>query len=417
MSDSHTMNYVIIIIILVLISGFFSSTETAFSSVNKIRLRNYLKNGNKKAKKALNIIENYDNALSAILIGNNIVNIASASISTVLFTKFFGDAGIAISTIIITILVLIFGEIIPKSIAKEHPESFTLATSSILSVIMVVLYPFIKVFVGLKNIFVKIFINKSDSQPSVTEQELKFIIQEIKEEGVLEEQEGELVQSALDFDEITVGEIFTPRVDIIAIDYDLSTENILSLFIKEKYSRIPVYKNTIDNIIGVLHERDFFTKYIKEKTVDIKSILQKTIYLPQQKKISEALKELQKQKLHMAVISDHYGGTLGIVTLEDILEELVGEIWDEADEVELDIIEISEKIFQVNGDMNIYDMIEKLCENISDFFTTSNTVSGWVLEKFEKIPNQGDFFEFKNIKVTVKTVEEQRVIDLIIEII
>ncbi len=227
MSDSHTMNYVIIIIILVLISGFFSSTETAFSSVNKIRLRNYLKNGNKKAKKALNIIENYDNALSAILIGNNIVNIASASISTVLFTQFFGDAGIAISTIVITILVLIFGEIIPKSIAKEHPESFTLATSSILSVIMIILYPFIKVFVGLKNIFVKIFINKSDSQPSVTEQELKFIIQEIKEEGVLEEQEGELVQSALDFDEITVGEIFTPRVDIIAIDYDLSTENIL----------------------------------------------------------------------------------------------------------------------------------------------------------------------------------------------
>ena len=416
MSDSHTINYIIIIIVLILISGFFSSTETAFSSVNKIRLRNYLKNGNKKAKKALNIIENYDNALSAILIGNNIVNIASASISTVLFTHFFGDAGIAISTLIITILVLIFGEIIPKSIAKEHPESFTLATSSILSVIMVVLYPFIKIFVGLKNIFVKIFINKSDIQPSVTEQELKFIIQEIKEEGVLEEQEGELVQSALDFDEITVGEIFTPRVDIIAIDHDLSTENILSLFIEEKYSRIPVYKNTIDNIIGVLHERDFFTKYIKEKTVDIKSILQKTIYLPQQKKISEALKELQKQKLHMAVISDHYGGTLGIVTLEDILEELVGEIWDEADEVELDIVEISEKIFQVNGDMNIYDMIETLCKDISDFFTASNTVSGWVLEKFEKIPNEGDFFEFKNIKVTVKTVEEQRIIDLIIEV-
>ena len=281
---------------------------------------------------------------------------------------------------------------------------------------MFVLYPFIKIFVGLKNIFVKIFINKSDIQPSVTEQELKFIIQEIKEEGVLEEQEGELVQSALDFDEITVGEIFTPRVDIIAIDHDLSTENILSLFIEEKYSRIPVYKNTIDNIIGVLHERDFFTKYIKEKTVDIKSILQKTIYLPQQKKISEALKELQKQKLHMAVISDHYGGTLGIVTLEDILEELVGEIWDEADEVELDIVEISEKIFQVNGDMNIYDMIETLCKDISDFFTASNTVSGWVLEKFEKIPNEGDFFEFKNIKVTVKTVEEQRIIDLIIEV-
>lgn len=418
MSDSSTAQY-IIILILVLLSGFFSATETAFSSVNKIRIRNYVNSGDKRAIKVLKIIENYDKALSAILIGNNIVNIASASLGTIIFTNMFGANGVGIATIVMTILVLIFGEILPKTFVKENAEKFSLFVVNILSFTMFILSPIVYIFVCLKNIIYKLFIKEKKSKPSVTEQELKYIIEEIQDEGVLEKQEGELVQSALDFDEITANEILTPRVDIIAIDINDSIEKIKDIFITQKYSRIPVFEKSIDNIIGILHEKEFFKFYIENKenkNVNLSNLIQKTIYIPPKKKISELLRELQKEKLHLAVVSDEYGGTQGIITLEDILEELVGEIWDEADEVEQSIIKISDSSYKVSADMNIYDMFEKLDITYNDFESTSNTVSGWILETFEKIPQEGEFFEYKNIKVTIKTLEEQRIIDVIIDI-
>ncbi len=418
MADSSTAQY-IIIIILVLLSGFFSATETAFSSVNKIRIRNYVNSGDKRAIKVLKIIENYDKALSAILIGNNIVNIASASLGTIIFTNMFGANGVGIATIVMTIIVLIFGEILPKTFAKENAEKFSLFVVNILSFTMFILSPVVYIFVSLKNIIYKLFIKEKKSKPSVTEQELKYIIEEIQDEGVLEKQEGELVQSALDFDEITANEILTPRVDIIAIDINDNIEKIKDIFITQKYSRIPVFEKSIDNIIGILHEKEFFKFYIENKenkNQNLSNLIQKTIYIPPKKKISELLKELQKEKLHLAVVSDEYGGTQGIITLEDILEELVGEIWDEADEIEQSIIKISDSSYKVSADMNIYDMFEKLDIISNDFESTSNTVSGWILETFEKIPKEGEFFEYKNIKVTIKTLEEQRIIDVIIDI-
>lgn len=414
MGDISSWQYMTIII-LVIFSGFFSAAETAFSSVNKIRIRNYVNAGDKRAVKVLKIIDDYDKSLSTILIGNNIVNIASASIGTIIFTKMFGESGVGIATFVMTIILLIFGEIIPKTFAKENSEKFSLLIASILSLMITLLSPISIMFVGLKNVISKNSSKNKVNQPSVTEQELKYIIEEIQVEGVLEKQEGKLVQSALDFDEITVSQVLTPRVDIVAIDVNSAIEEIKDIFITERYSRIPVFEKNIDNIVGVLHEKDFFKSYIENDKIILSKLIQKTIYIPPKKKISEVLKELQKQKLHMAVVSDEYGGTKGIVTLEDILEELVGEIWDEADEVEQTVTKISNSSYIVNGDINIFEMFEKLDLRYNDFESGSNTVSGWVLETFEKIPDQGESFEYKNIKITVRTIYEQRIIDVIIE--
>lgn len=414
MGDISSWQYMTIII-LVIFSGFFSAAETAFSSVNKIRIRNYVNAGDKRAVKVLKIIDDYDKSLSTILIGNNIVNIASASIGTIIFTKMFGESGVGIATFVMTIILLIFGEIIPKTFAKENSEKFSLLIASILSLMITLLSPISIMFVALKNVISKNSSKNKVNQPSVTEQELKYIIEEIQVEGVLEKQEGKLVQSALDFDEITVSQVLTPRVDIVAIDVNSAIEEIKDIFITERYSRIPVFEKNIDNIVGVLHEKDFFKSYIENDKIILSKLIQKTIYIPPKKKISEVLKELQKQKLHMAVVSDEYGGTKGIVTLEDILEELVGEIWDEADEVEQTVTKISNSSYIVNGDINIFEMFEKLDLRYNDFESGSNTVSGWVLETFEKIPDQGESFEYKNIKITVRTIYEQRIIDVIIE--
>lgn len=414
MDDASTLQY-ILIIVMILLSGFFSAAETAFSSVNRIRIRNYVQSGDKRAVNALKVIENYDKALSAILIGNNIVNIASASVGTILFTEMFGQNGVAISTLIMTIIVLIFGEILPKTFAKENAEKLALSISTVLLTFMKVISPIVSIFVAIKNLVSKLYKKEKNSQPSVTEEELKYIIEEIQDEGVLEHQESKLVQSALDFDEITLDEILTPRVDIIAIDINDEINKIKEIFFNERYSRLPVYEKNIDNIIGTLHEKDFLKAVIERNHENIKNLVQNTIYLPSKKKISEALKEMQKNKMHMAVVSDEYGGTQGIITIEDILEELVGEIWDEADEIEQSLEKITENKYHVMGDMNIYDMFENMDINHTDFESDSNTVSGWVLEKFEKIPDEGEFFTYKNITLTVKTIEDQRIIDVIVE--
>lgn len=402
----------ILIAILVMLSAFFSGTETAFSSLNKVRLTNLANAGDKRAARAVKISENFDRALSAILIGNNIVNIASASIGTILFTQMLGPAGAGVSTLVMTLIVLTFGEILPKSIAKENAEKMALAVSGILHALMVVLTPLIMLFVGLKKLVSKLY-HSDQKEPSVTEQELKFIIDEIQQEGVLEEQESELVQSALDFDDITVGEILTPRVDVISISVEDDVEKVKSLFVSEPYSRLVVYEESVDDIVGILHEKDFFKSYVKHpESLDIRSLMQPTIFVPPTKKISTLLKELQKLKSHIAVVTDQYGGTLGIVTLEDILEELVGEIWDENDEVVHDIVPMGENTFQVNPDMNISDLFEELM--LPEPECSSSSVGGWVLDTLEKIPKQGDSFEYETLRVTVSTVEEQRITQLIV---
>jgi len=414
MDDTVSFILVIFLIILVALSAFFSSSETAFSSVNKIRLKQYASDGNKKATRTLVLYDSYDEVLSTILIGNNVVNITSASVGTLLFTGWFGTQGVAISTIVMTLLVLIFGEILPKSLAKVYAEKVAMDFSSTIHVLMFILKPFTKFFYLLKIMLVK---NATSTEPSVTEKELKHIINEIENEGVLEEQEGKLVRSALDFDDILSEEILTPRVDVIGVDINDTIENLKDLFFKTKYSRIPVFKETIDNITGVITQQRFFTYIIQNKEFEIKDLVQPIIHIPPTRLISELMIELQSKKLHMSVITDEYGGTLGIITLEDILEELVGDIWDEHESVKVGIEPLGDKKMLINGDVNLYDLFDEINFDYTNFTTSINTVNGWVMDMLDKMPQIGDSFIFDNMHCVVEYVDEKRVCRILLEIL
>lgn len=397
---------IIAIAALLVVSGFFSACEMAFSSVNKIRLKNYANQGNKKARLALSIASKFDNALTAILIGNNVVNIASASIGTMLFTDLFGDKGVGIATIIMTIAVLIFGEILPKSVAKEHAEAVSLAVAGLLNICIIILTPFTWVFSHIRKLVGKVF-KSSAASPSVTEDELKFIIEESEEQGVLEEQESDLVRSALEFDEIRIGEILRPRVNVVGVDVCQSTAEIQEIFLEEMYSRMPVFDKSIDNIVGIINQKDFF-RMIVQGGASIKEIITDIIYISDLRPISEVLQEMQRRKIHMAVVLDQYGGTQGIVTLEDIIEELVGEIYDENDEVITMLYKISDNLYEISGELSINDMLEQLELPLESISSEVNSVGGWVMELLGRIPSIGDTITTGIFTLTVIKTDGQK---------
>ena len=408
-----------LIVILIAMSAFFSATETAYSSVNKIRLKSMAENGSKSAERALRILKKYDKALTTILIGNNIVNIATSSIATLLTIDIMSKAlspemgelyGSVVSTIVTTVVVLIFGEVLPKSIAKDYAEGFCVAVAPVLGFLMAIFTPFSALFILLKKGISKIF-HKKDSV-SFTEEELIAIIDEIEDEGVLEQQEGTLVRSALEFDEITVDEIITPRVRICAVEVNDSVDEVREKFLSEEYSRMPVYEKTLDNIIGIITEKDFFREYEKMgKEFTVRALLQEVNYFPQMLKISEVLRTMQKKKNHMSVVLDQHGGTLGIVTMEDILEELVGEIWDESDEVKSPVTAISENEFEVYGDVSLNSLRRYLSARDIELEIKgeAHTVAGWVLELFGTIPQNGDKIETDEFTITVLEAANLRV--------
>lgn len=400
------------IILLIIMSAFFSATETAFSSVNKIRLKHEASNGNKKAARALKIAENFDKTLTTILVGNNIVNILSTSLGTVICTELFGAKGVGIATAAMTVLILIFGEIMPKSLAKENAEKFALSFGGLLNVFIVVLTPVTFIFRGLKNLVSKLFKSGSDA-PSVTEDELKYIIDEIEEEGVLEEQESDLVRSALEFDDKNVSEVLIPRVRITAVEKNDSLEHIRELFFTEQYSRMPVYEKNIDNIIGFIHERDFFKLTVSDEHADgIESIIHEVIYITEFQTVSEVLARMQKEKIHMAIIKDQYGGTYGMVTMEDLIEELLGEIYDETDEEDHSFIKISDNEYDAAADFNLREFEEKLGLPEDTIKSESYTLGGWALELFGRIPQAGDEVKDGIFTLKVLEAEENRIIRL-----
>lgn len=405
--------YIAIIVILVALSAVFSSTETAFASVNKIRIKSYADNKSKKAKKAkkaLYIIDNFDKALTAILIGNNIVNILSASLATVMFTKYFGAGSVGIATLVMTVVVLLFGEIIPKSLASENAEKMSLFMAPILNAIMTFLKPIIFLISKLKNGVTHLFGSKKE-EPFVTEEELKYIIDEIEDEGVLEEQESDLVRSALEFDEITINEILIPRVNVTAIDIESSLECIKDEFLNAQYSRFPIYKDSLDNIIGILHQSDFFKIYFNKgsnNADDIKPILKKPLYIPEYQKISVTLNLMQKQKVHMAVVIDEYGGTKGIVTLEDIIEELVGEIYDESDEEDTSFIRLSSNSYEVSADLSINDFLDRLELPEDTIDSDCTSVGGWFMDALDRVPEYGNTIQIGNFTLKAIEVNDQR---------
>ena len=409
--DSSIIPNIVIIIMLLVLSALFSSCETAFSSVNKIRLKNYAAKGDKRAEKALKIANKFEDALTAILIGNNIVNILSTSISTVLFTQILGPGGVGAATVVMTVLVLVFGEITPKSFAKNHAEQCALMFAEPLSAFMIVLKPVVMVF----KVIQKLFKPKTE-QPSVTEDELKYIIDEIEEQGVLEEQESDLVRSALEFDEITVDEILIPRVNVIAIEKNTPFNEIKEKFLTDMYSRLPVYEKNIDNIIGVITNKSFF-RLMNENKENISDIMQEIIHISDLKLISEALKEMQKSKMHMAVVMDQYGGTKGIITLEDIIEELVGEIYDENDEIIAHFVKTGDNEYEVSGELSISDMLENLDMPEDKIECSGNSVGGWIMELLGHVAVENETVQSDIFKMTVLSMEDQKILKIRLEIV
>lgn len=395
----------VVILVLIAFSAFFSAIETAFSFVNKVRVQRYKDDGNKKAAAALYIIEHFDNALTTILICNNVVNLSCSSIATVLCMNLFGDAGSAIATGATTFLVLTFGEIVPKCLAKEHCDAFSLKTAGLLRGLMAILTPLVWIFTRFKMIALKIAGSSGDA-PSVTENELKYIVESIEEEGVLEESESEMVRSALDFDETTAEEILTPRVDITFISIDDSPEKIKDIIIENRYSRIPVYEGTVDHVVGILHTRDYLERLADGKAPDVKELMQPPYFVFKTQQLSKILSAFKRTKIHLAVVTDEYGGTLGIVTMEDILEELVGEIWDEHDEIVENVRKLGENNYDINCAMDLDEFFDMF--DITDE-TDSSTLNGWVMEHLGRIPDIGDKFSAHGLEITIKAADGRRV--------
>lgn len=407
--DNNTI--IIILIFLIASYSFFSASETAFSSLNKIKLKALANAGNKKAEKTYNLAEKFSKLLTTILVGNTIVNVVAASLATVLFTRYFGANGVAISSVIMTLLIMVIGEIIPKNIAKNIPEKIAMSVTPLLSFIMWLLSPITYIFNFVEKQFAKLYENESDT---FSNDELITMVEEANEEGEMEDHEAEIITNALEFNDLDVGEILTPRIDVLAIDIDEhSLKDIEKMYRDSGFSRLPVYKDNLDNIIGVLHEKDFYYHLLYKKNPKVKDILQNVMYTSAQVKISSLLKQLQSSKSHMAIVVDEYGGTEGIITMEDILEELVGEIYDEHDEVVEYYKKIDDNTYLVKADVNIDDMFEHFgIDNQEDY--EYNTATGWVIDMLDKIPDIGDSFDYKNMHVEVtdadnKTVNEIKI--------
>lgn len=402
-----------VIVTLVILSAYFSATETSYSSINKIRIKTMVSDGNKKAKKVLDYTEQYDKLLSTILIGNNIVNILMASVGTILFTNLLGGKGVTVSTVVITVVVLVFGEITPKSVAKEFPESFAIKTVGILKVFIIILKPFNFIFGQWKKLLEKVF--KFEKRESMTEAELMTIVDEAQNEGSIEEQDGELIRSVMEFNDAEISHILTPRVDVIGIEENDSIDELEEIFKKYEFSRIPVYRETIDTIVGVVHEKDFYAKK-SNKYLKISDLMNDIPVFTENMKVYTAMRALQKNKSHMAVVVDEFGGTVGVVTMEDILEELVGEIWDEDDEIVETCVKEPDGSYSFDASVDVEDAFEFMHYEDPDEFDFEHKLLGeWAYEQFDLIPQEGESFTYNGLKVTVTQIKNRRIMKLRIE--
>ena len=407
--DDGSITLLVALVILIAFSAFFSASETAFSSLNQIRLKSRAEEGDASAARVLAMAEKYDKLLSSILIGNNIVNIAAASIGTVLFTKWLGEErGATASTIVLTIVVLIFGEVTPKTLAKEMPETIATAVSPVLSLLLTLFTPLTWLFSQWKKLLGR-FVHSSESD-AITEGELITMVSEAENDGELTDRESQLIRSAIEFDDVEVEEILTPRVDVVAVEDDISLEELAQTFAESGYSRLPVYHDTVDNIIGVVHEKDFYIARLK-KSVTMEDLIAPTLYTTGSTQISQLLRTLREQHHHMAVVVDEYGGTEGIITLEDILEELVGEIWDEHDEATEDFRQQSDGSWLVSGSASVDDLYETL-DLPEDEDIDSNTVNGLVQEKTHHLPKVGDHFQLNDYEGVVTRTARRRVTEV-----
>ena len=400
---SDMITQFLVMAVLVLMSAYFSATETAFSSLNKTKIKALAEKGDKRALLVNKLSDNYDRLLSTILIGNNIVNIATTAIATVIFIKIYKDIGATVSTVFTTVIILVFGEITPKSVAKDCPEKFAMFSAPALNLLIYILMPLNFIFSLWKKLISKVFGLEADTKMS--HDELLMLVDEVQQDGSVDEDEGELLKNAIEFTEREAEDILTHRVDLEAVSIDCTKEEIAKAFNESKFSRILVYDGDIDHIVGVIHIKDFYTEYgITQKS--IKKIITPAIFVMKNEKVNDILRQLQKEKSHIAVVVDEYGGTYGIVTMEDILEELVGEIWDEHDEENVVIKKIGSGTYSVDGYMDMTDF----CEYFDiDAETDAVSVGGWVMEQIGQIPESGESFDYENLSITVDKIENHRV--------
>ena len=401
-----TTTYIIIMAVCLLLSAYFSATETAFSSANVTRLKMLAEKGNSRAALACRLLERYDKLLSTILIGNNIVNIAMASLATALFVKSFGDAGATLSTIVVTVVVLIFGEISPKSIAKDCAENWAMTAAPFLRCLIWLLMPLNALFSLWKKLLARMF--HLDGDNKMSPEELLMLVNEVQQEGSIDKDEGDLLKNAIGFSEQEAQDILIHRVDLAALPVDATKEEVADLFTQTKYSRLLIYREDIDHIIGTIHQKDFYVGCgVTDKPLE--EILSPVMFVLENEPISLLLKKLQLAKTQMAVVVDEYGGTCGIVTMEDILEELVGDIWDESDEIVTEITQIGKHKYRVSGDMNIDDFFSEIDYKPQNFDCEYSTVGGWAVEKLEADPHVGDTFTEGRIHAKVTEMDDLRV--------
>ena len=406
---------IIIMVALVLMSAYFSATETAFSSANKTKLKTLAEKNNKAAKRVLRLLDNYDRLLSTILVGNNIVNIALSAIATVFFLNVVmadkPDLAPTVATIVTTVVVLIFGEITPKSLAKDFPEKYAMFAASFIQLLIYILLPINVLFSLWKKLISKLFKKKED-EDKMSQEELLMLVEEVEQEGSIDENEGDLLRNAIEFRERRASDILTHRMDLEAVPMDATKDEIAEKFSNSQFSRLLVYRDSIDTIIGAIHQKDFFGKDgVTEKTLD--ELMSSVVYVQHSERINDLLMQMQKHKTHIAVILDEYGGTLGIVTMEDILEELVGEIWDEHDEVEEDFEELGEDRYLVDCSVNLEEFAEKFDMDIE---SESGTLSGFVMEKFGGVPEEGEVYSDENMTIIVQEKDVQRITKVEVEI-
>ena len=397
----------VIVIILLSASAFFSSAETALMTSNKLRMRNLAENGNKRAAKVLKVTENTDKMLSAILIGNNIVNLTASSISTTLTLKIFGSKLVGIATGILTFLILVFGEITPKNVASKNAEKMALIYIGVISFLVTLLTPVIFIVNTVAKFVISIFNKNGDDNNAVTEEELRAMVEYSHEEGVIKNEEKKMIVNVVDFGDTVAGDIMVPRVDMVMVDEKSSYEEILQVFREERYTRIPVYEETPENVIGILNVKDFLLIEDKENFV-MKELLREPLYTYEYKKTSALMMDMRKTGANIVIVLDEYGITAGLITLEDMLEEIVGEIRDEFDADEDEgITKVSDLEYLIDGSTNLDDINDRIGLSLSS--EEYESIGGLIMEKLGRLPVEGEIINFDNIVLTVKKMDHARI--------
>ena len=414
-TDAASLTAYLSLFILLLLSFYFSLTETAFTALNRIRIKNMAEKGSKRAQLTLSLYDDFDRLLSSLLVGTNVANLTAAAICTVLFVNNFGDIGATLSTVVLTVIVVVFAEVTPKTLAKESPEKIALFCAPIMKFFMIFLKPVNAFFTWWKKVLVRIF-NTTASDRVMTEDELLSFVDEANHIGVIDDGDKKLIHNVIEFYDQKAKDIFTPRIDVAAISKDATKEEIATIFFNTGFSRIPVYEKSIDHIIGILHMRDFL-RYVMKEDTSFEKIISPAVFVPSKMDIGDLFNLLQKEKTHLAIVVDEHGGTDGIATMEDILEELMGEIWDEGDKVVEDFISLDKNKHRVMCSAATHDLFEYFSlSSEANSEKMPSTISGWIVNMLGKIPEIGDTFEYKNLTVSVSKTERRRALECIITV-